>query len=110
MLAMLFYTLMAADREQSTWIAQRDIAALIDRVIGDRKLPASVRQDIIERTDGIPLFVEEMTKAVLETTSEDEATRTTTLVPSSAVAVRSKSSARPESRPDRRFRPSMRPA
>ena len=29
-------------------------------------LPPSVRQDIIERTDGIPLFVEEMTKAVLE--------------------------------------------
>ena len=26
----------------------------------------NIRQDIIERTDGIPLFVEEMTKAVLE--------------------------------------------
>jgi hypothetical protein len=26
----------------------------------------SIRQDIIERADGIPLFVEEMTKAVLE--------------------------------------------
>ena len=35
--------------------------------------PASVRQDIIERTDGIPLFVEEMTKAVLEAESEGEA-------------------------------------
>ena len=33
-------------------------------------IPASVRQDIIERTDGIPLFVEEMTKAILEVGSE----------------------------------------
>ena len=47
-------------------LAQRDIDAMIDRVVGNKLLPASIRQDIIERTDGIPLFVEEMTKAVLE--------------------------------------------
>ena len=45
-------------------LAQRDIGAMIDGVIGSKPLPANVRQDIIERTDGIPLFVEEMTKAV----------------------------------------------
>ena len=39
---------------------------MIDRVVGNKLLQASVRQDIIERTDGIPLFVEEMTKAVVE--------------------------------------------
>jgi predicted ATPase len=39
---------------------------MIDRVIGNKFIPASVRHDIIERTDGIPLFVEEMTKSVLE--------------------------------------------
>ena len=42
---------------------------MIDRVTGNRPLPANIRQDIIERTDGIPLFVEEMTKAVLEAES-----------------------------------------
>ena len=47
-------------------LAQRDIDAMIDRVVGNKQLPANIRQDIIERTDGIPLFVEEMTKAVLE--------------------------------------------
>ena len=47
-------------------LAQRDIEAMIDRVVGNKLVPASIRQDIIERTDGIPLFVEEMTKAVLE--------------------------------------------
>ena len=46
---------------------------MIDRVVGNKLLPASVRQDIIERTDGIPLFVEEMTKAVLEAGSEGSA-------------------------------------
>ena len=51
-------------------LAQRDIDVMIDGVIGNKSLPASIRKDIIERTDGIPLFVEEMTKAVLEAGSE----------------------------------------
>ena len=45
---------------------------MIDRVVGNKPLPANIRQDIIERTDGIPLFVEEMTKAVLEAESEGD--------------------------------------
>ena len=44
---------------------------MIDRIIGNKSLPIGIRHDIIERTDGIPLFVEEMTKAVLE--AEDDA-------------------------------------
>ena len=47
-------------------LGEREIAAMIDRVTGNKPLPATIRQGIIERTDGIPLFVEEMTKAVLE--------------------------------------------
>ena len=68
-------------------LAQRDIEAMIDRVVGNKLIPASVRHDIIERTDGIPLFVEEMTKAVLEAGSEEEAQRTAATVPSTALAV-----------------------
>ena len=68
-------------------LTERDIAALIDRVVGNKQLPANIRQDIIERTDGIPLFVEEMAKAVLEAESEGEARRTTAAVPSSVVTV-----------------------
>ena len=63
-------------------LAQRDVDALIDRVVGNKIIPINLRQDIIERTDGIPLFVEEMTKAVLEAGSEGEARRTTAAVPS----------------------------
>jgi predicted ATPase len=44
-------------------LADRDVRAMIDRVVGNKLLSAEVRQDIIERTDGIPLFVEEMTGA-----------------------------------------------
>ena len=60
---------------------------MIDRVAGNNALPESIRQDIIERTDGVPLFVEEMTRAVLEAESEGEAQRTTAAVPSPALAV-----------------------
>jgi class 3 adenylate cyclase/predicted ATPase len=68
-------------------LAQRDIDAMIDRVVGNKLLSASIRQDIIERTDGIPLFVEEMTKAVLEAEGEGEGRRTLAAVPSPALAV-----------------------
>ena len=54
-------------------LAQDDVGAMIDRVAGKRALPASLRRDIVERADGIPLFVEEMTKAVLEAEGEGEA-------------------------------------
>ena len=57
-------------------LGEREITAMIDRVTGNKALPESIRQDIIERTDGVPLFVEEMTKAVLEAESEGEARRT----------------------------------
>ena len=68
-------------------LAKSDIDAMIDGVVGNKLLPASIRQDIIERTDGIPLFVEEMTKAVLEAESAGEVQRTVAAVPSPALAV-----------------------
>ena len=68
-------------------LGEREIASMIDRVTGNKPLPANIRQDIIERTDGIPLFVEEMTKAVLEAEEEGEAQHTAASVPSSALAV-----------------------
>ena len=68
-------------------LAQRDIEAMIDGVVGNKFIPASVRHDIVERTDGIPLFVEEMTKAVLEAGSEEQAQRTGATVPFTALAV-----------------------
>ncbi len=68
-------------------LGEREIAAMIERVAGNKPLPESIRLDIIERTDGIPLFVEEMTKAVLEGESEETAERAVAAIPSSSVAV-----------------------
>nr|WP_284732026.1 AAA family ATPase [Mesorhizobium sp. dw_380] len=45
---------------------RREGAALVQRVVGSGELPSDVVAEIIERTDGVPLFVEELTKAVLE--------------------------------------------
>ena len=68
-------------------LGEREIAAMIDRVTGNKLLPASIRQDIIERTDGIPLFAEEITKAVLEAESEGAAERAVAAIPSPSIAV-----------------------
>jgi predicted ATPase len=65
----------------------RETAAIIARLVGNKELPADVMAEIVERTDGIPLFVEEMTKAVLEAGSEGAAQQTAAAVPSPALAV-----------------------
>ena len=41
-------------------------AAMVAEVVGDRKLSDSIRDQIVAKTDGIPLFVEELTQAVVE--------------------------------------------
>ena len=39
---------------------------MVEHLTGGKSLPAEVLEQIMERTDGVPLFVEELTKAVLE--------------------------------------------
>jgi class 3 adenylate cyclase/predicted ATPase len=68
-------------------LALREVTALIDQVAGDKQLPSNIRQDIVERADGIPLFVEEMTKAVLEAEGEGAAARMVASAPSPTLAV-----------------------
>jgi predicted ATPase/class 3 adenylate cyclase len=50
-----------------TRLNRNDGAALIGRVTGGKTLPKEVMNQILARTDGVPLFVEELTKSVLET-------------------------------------------
>jgi class 3 adenylate cyclase/predicted ATPase len=48
-------------------LGRSDGAAMVERLAGNAALlPQDVVAEIVERTDGVPLFVEEMTKAVLE--------------------------------------------
>ena len=39
---------------------------MVERVTGGKALPSEVVQQIVAKTDGVPLFVEELTKTVLE--------------------------------------------
>jgi predicted ATPase len=39
---------------------------MVERVAGGKTFPDEVLQQIVQRTDGVPLFIEEMTKAILE--------------------------------------------
>ena len=47
-------------------LGRRQGADLVARVTGDKPLPAAVVEQIVAHTDGVPLFVEELTKTVLE--------------------------------------------
>ncbi|HZZ25408.1 MAG TPA: adenylate/guanylate cyclase domain-containing protein [Roseiarcus sp.] len=46
--------------------ARRQVVAMVDRLTGGKALPAEVLEQIIAKTDGVPLFVEELTKTVIE--------------------------------------------
>jgi predicted ATPase len=47
-------------------LSRQHIAPVAEHVAGGKTLPEAVLQQIVEKTDGVPLFVEEVTKAVLE--------------------------------------------
>ncbi len=42
------------------------VSAMVERVTGGKALPAEVVEQIVTKTDGVPLFVEELTKMVVE--------------------------------------------
>jgi class 3 adenylate cyclase/tetratricopeptide (TPR) repeat protein len=48
-----------------------DGAALVERLAGNAGLAPEIVDEIVERADGVPLFVEELTKAVLESGDRD---------------------------------------
>ena len=50
-------------------------ALMCQTVAGSEKLPDALVQGIVERTDGVPLFVEELTRVVIESPMLDDAAR-----------------------------------
>jgi class 3 adenylate cyclase/predicted ATPase len=68
-------------------LGRRDVDAVIDRLVGNKFLAPDIREDLIERTDGIPLFIEEMTKAVLEAENEEDVRRTTAAIPTAKLEI-----------------------
>jgi class 3 adenylate cyclase/predicted ATPase len=49
-----------------TRLGRREGAAMVDQLVQDKALPDEVAAQIVAKTDGVPLFVEELTKTVLE--------------------------------------------
>ncbi|HXQ85023.1 MAG TPA: AAA family ATPase [Xanthobacteraceae bacterium] len=47
-------------------LGRREREKLVEHITGGKSLPPELLDQIVDRTDGIPLFVEELTKAVLE--------------------------------------------
>jgi class 3 adenylate cyclase/predicted ATPase len=47
-------------------LAQRETAALVEGVTGGKSLPPEILNRIVDYTDGVPLFIEELTKNLLE--------------------------------------------
>jgi len=68
-------------------LGERDGEMLVHKLAGDAALPAEIVGEIVERTDGVPLFVEELTKAVLESAGQSD--RVTAVLGAASHAVQS---------------------
>jgi predicted ATPase len=53
-------------------LGERDGEALVQTLAGNSALDAEIVAEIVERADGVPLFVEELTKAVLESVAQGD--------------------------------------
>ncbi len=62
-----------------TRLGKANAAAMVERVTGGKLLPDDVLDQIVAKTDGVPLFVEELTKTVLESGAETAHTIPSTL-------------------------------
>jgi class 3 adenylate cyclase len=47
-------------------LTEREAAALVVGIVGDDRLPPAILDRIVERTDGVPLFIEELSKSLIE--------------------------------------------
>ena len=53
-------------------LGERDGEALVQKLAGNAVLATDIVAEIVERTDGVPLFVEELTKAVVESAEQGD--------------------------------------
>jgi class 3 adenylate cyclase/predicted ATPase len=70
-------------------LSSQDAKVLVERVAGDGALGLELLAEIVERADGVPLFLEELTKSVLEGTNEEgkvSSTKVPTTLQSSLMA------------------------
>jgi class 3 adenylate cyclase/predicted ATPase len=69
-------------------LPRRQRTEMVARVTGGKALPKEIADQIVDRTDGIPLFIEELTKAVVESgVLADAGDRYTLAGPSAPLAI-----------------------
>jgi class 3 adenylate cyclase len=69
-------------------LGRRDGAALVRELIASAQvLPAEIVAEIVERSDGVPLFLEEVTKVILEAAGADAARSTVASIPGARLKV-----------------------
>ena len=64
---------------------RHDTATMVTNIVGNAALPADIVEEIAQRSDGVPLFVEELTKAVLELGAQGAAALSSTPHPALSV-------------------------
>ena len=67
-------------------LSPRQAAALASQVVVGQALPAGMLERIVAQTDGVPLFIEELTKAVLEGASQPDGAVAALPIPSTLQA------------------------
>ena len=67
-------------------LGERDGSALVEQLAGNAGVSSELVAEIVERSDGVPLFIEELTKAVVEA-GADRGALTVSGAPASALAV-----------------------
>ena len=67
-------------------LGERDGSALVEQLAGNAGVSAELVAEIAERSDGVPLFIEELTKAVVEA-GADRGASTVSGAPAAALAV-----------------------
>ena len=65
-------------------LARRQVEVMVEKVTGGKTLSVEVVQQLVTKTDGVPLFVEELTKMVIESGLDGAATHAS---PSWALAI-----------------------
>jgi class 3 adenylate cyclase/predicted ATPase len=68
-------------------LGDREATSIVAGLVRSKELPPDVMAEIVERSDGIPLFVEEMTKAMLEAEGAGAAEHLIAVVPSPVLSV-----------------------
>jgi TOMM system kinase/cyclase fusion protein len=69
-------------------LPRRDAERMVARLVGSKPLPSEVLAQVVSNSDGVPLFIEELTKTVLESSELREATDAYELAtPSAALTI-----------------------